>query len=202
VAEARERNSRVITFFFDFSSTYTYIAMSEIEALAVRQGCETRWRPFLLGAAMKAHGSGIVPKLGTARGDYMAMDAGRVAAMHGLPFKMPRRFPFNSTLPARAFYWIDRDDTVAAKAFAAAVSRAAFGAGNEAAETTAHNMVTNTKLNLLGQAAGAVAGYGVNEGWFDNVHNTTRVPKRYRNNWSGGLNNMPVQLNPGYQMTG
>jgi len=79
---------------------------------------------------------------------------------------------------------------------------AAFGAGNEAAETTAHNMVTNTKLNLLGQAAGAVAGYGVNEGWFDNVHNTTRVPKRYRNNWSGGLNNMPVQLNPGYQMTG
>lgn len=119
-----------ITFYFDFSSTYAYVAQSRIAALAARHGMGVLWRPFLLGAVMKAHGTeapgGAGPKT-----DYMIMDVERIANLAGLRFTLPPRFPFSSVQPARAFYWIDRDDPQAAKAFAMAVFRATFGEGRD-----------------------------------------------------------------------
>ncbi len=46
-----------IEFFFDFMSPYTYLASTQIEALAARNGAQVRWRPVHLPGLFKATGN-------------------------------------------------------------------------------------------------------------------------------------------------
>ncbi len=143
-----------ITFHFDFSSTFAYIAQSKIEALAKHNQATVTWRPFLLGAAFKNQEGGAIPKPGTPRTDYMIRDAARVAEAEGLPFVLPRKFPFSSLQATRAFYWIDADDAQAAKAFAMAALRAAFGEGRDV--STAKGVLSvGSELGYADAALGA-----------------------------------------------
>jgi 2-hydroxychromene-2-carboxylate isomerase len=43
-------------FFYEFASTYSYIAAMRIAPLAQAAGVTVRWRPFLLGPIFKQQG--------------------------------------------------------------------------------------------------------------------------------------------------
>ena len=45
-----------LDFWFDFASTYSYLAAGRIGPLAAEAGVEVRFRPFLLGPIFKAQG--------------------------------------------------------------------------------------------------------------------------------------------------
>lgn len=92
----------VIEFWFDFASTYSYLAAARIEALATAAGVDVVWRPFLLGPIFKAQGWPDSPfNLQAAKGRYMWRDLERLCADAGLAFCRPSVFPRHSVLAAR-----------------------------------------------------------------------------------------------------
>ena len=114
-----------IDFYFDFSSPYAYFASSRIEALAARHGRAARWRPMLLGAALKIMGTPPMPMI-PLKGDYARRDIERSARFYGIEFRMPSVFPIATHAPLRAFYWLDGRDPAAAKMLANALLHAYF----------------------------------------------------------------------------
>ena len=91
-----------IDFFYEFASTYSYIAAMRIAPLAQAAGVAVRWRPFLLGPIFKAQGWDTSPfNLYPAKGRYMVRDCEREAAANGLTFRLPEPFPQNTLLAAR-----------------------------------------------------------------------------------------------------
>jgi 2-hydroxychromene-2-carboxylate isomerase len=92
-----------IDLWYDFSSTYSYLAVMRAEALAQNHAVSLRWRPFLLGPIFKAHGMETSPfNIYPAKGRYSWRDLERHAARQGLPkFLLPVPFPANSLLAAR-----------------------------------------------------------------------------------------------------
>ena len=92
----------VLDFWFDFASTYSYLAAARIRPLAAEAKVQVRFRPFLLGPIFKAQGWDTSPfNLYEAKGRYMWRDMERLAAELSLPFRRPDPFPQNSLLPAR-----------------------------------------------------------------------------------------------------
>lgn len=91
-----------IDFWFDFASTYSYLAAMRIDALAGAAGVGIRWRPFLLGPIFAAQGWSSSPfTLYPAKGKNMWRDMERQCARLSLPFKRPSPFPQNSLAAAR-----------------------------------------------------------------------------------------------------
>lgn len=94
---------REIEFWFEFASTYSYVAALRIEAEAAQVGARVLWRPFLLGPIF-AQQLGIADSpfnVHPVRGRYMWRDMERLCAKYKLPFRKPSVFPRNSTLAAR-----------------------------------------------------------------------------------------------------
>jgi len=92
----------VLDFWFDFASTYSYLAAVRIGPLAATADVRVRYRPFLLGPIFKAQGWDTSPfNLYPAKGRYMWRDMERLAADLALPLKRPDPFPQNSLLAAR-----------------------------------------------------------------------------------------------------
>ena len=89
-------------FFYEFASTYSYIAAMRIAPIAEAAGLTVRWRPFLLGPIFKAQGWDTSPfNLYPSKGRYMVRDCEREAAANGLTFRLPKPFPQNTLLAAR-----------------------------------------------------------------------------------------------------
>ena len=92
-----------VEFWFEFASTYSYVAAMRIEAAATRVGARVLWRPFLLGPIFTEQ-QGIKDSpfnVNPVRGRYMWRDLERLCAKHGLPWRKPSVFPRNSILAAR-----------------------------------------------------------------------------------------------------
>jgi 2-hydroxychromene-2-carboxylate isomerase len=83
---------RRLLFFYDFGSPYTYLASTQIDAIAARNGLELTWEPALLGGIMKSVGN-QPPATLAARARYMGADLARWAAHYGVPFRFNPRFP-------------------------------------------------------------------------------------------------------------
>jgi 2-hydroxychromene-2-carboxylate isomerase len=91
-----------VDFFYEFASTYSYIAAMRIAPLAQAAGVMVRWRPFLLGPIFKANGWDTSPfNLYPAKGRYMVRDCERQCAELGVSFRFPEPFPQNSLLASR-----------------------------------------------------------------------------------------------------
>ena len=91
---------QTIEFFWDAASSYTYLASTQIEALAQR--CEARlvWKPFLLGKVFEATGN--KPPVGVpAKGKHLFVDMRRWSKLYGIPFQFPKVFPVNSVAALR-----------------------------------------------------------------------------------------------------
>lgn len=84
-----------VEFFYDYASTYSYLAHREIEALAERRGAELVFRPMVLGFVFKATGNSM-PAAVPAKAAYMVQDVRRWVRRYDLPFHMPNVFPVNT----------------------------------------------------------------------------------------------------------
>jgi 2-hydroxychromene-2-carboxylate isomerase len=84
----------VISFWFDFASTYSWLSAMRIASLAEDAGVTVAWTPFLLGPIFKAQGWETSPfNLYPAKGCYMWRDLERLAEAEGLVLKRPQSFP-------------------------------------------------------------------------------------------------------------
>jgi 2-hydroxychromene-2-carboxylate isomerase len=91
-----------LDFWFEYGSTYTYLTVARMHAMASRHGIEVRWRPFLLAPIMVEQGLAQGPFLPFPQKlRYMWRDLERRAATHGLPYRQPSHYPPNTLLTAR-----------------------------------------------------------------------------------------------------
>ena len=91
-----------VDFWFEFASTYSYLAVSRIEQEALAAGVVVTWRPFLLGPIFKEQGWNDSPfNVYPVKGRYMWRDMERLCDGYGIPFKRPTQFPRNGLLAAR-----------------------------------------------------------------------------------------------------
>jgi len=91
-----------VEFWFEFASTYSYVAAARIESEARRCGIGVDWHPFLLGSIFSAQGCSDSPfNLYPAKGRYMWRDMERLCDKFSLPFRRPSQFPRNGLLAAR-----------------------------------------------------------------------------------------------------
>jgi 2-hydroxychromene-2-carboxylate isomerase len=93
-----------IEFWYEFASTYSYLAASRVQVEAARHGVSVRWRPFLLGPLFKAQANWNTSpfELYEEKGRNMWRDFDREAAGLRLPpITRPNPFPAHSLLAAR-----------------------------------------------------------------------------------------------------
>lgn len=100
-----------LSFFFDFSSPFAYLASTQVEAVAARAGAKLRFRPFLLGALFKALGGPDVPlfAMPPSKQRHARDDMFRWADFHGVPLKFPSRFPINTVKALRMILQLPED---------------------------------------------------------------------------------------------
>ena len=92
-----------ITFWFEFASTYSYLAAMRIELLAQAAGVVVEWKPFLLGPIFAGQGLTDSPfNVFPIKGAYTWRDLERECIKYGFPvLQKPAVFPGNGLLPAR-----------------------------------------------------------------------------------------------------
>jgi 2-hydroxychromene-2-carboxylate isomerase len=77
---------RIVEFFFDYGSPFSYLADTRLADLAKRTDAVLTYRPMLLGAVLKATGNSS-PMAVPAKGAYMAVELERWAQRYGVSFK-------------------------------------------------------------------------------------------------------------------
>jgi len=81
-----------IDFWFSTGSTYTYLTVARLPALAATEGVRFNWRPFSVRAIMREQNN--IPFAGKpVKTAYMWRDIERRAAMYGLKAKVPVPYP-------------------------------------------------------------------------------------------------------------
>jgi len=125
---------RTLEVWFDFASTYSYVAIDRLINGDSFAGTPVTWRPFLLGPVFQALGWNDSPfNLQKAKGAYMWRDLARECARFGIPFRRPSQFPRNGLLAARTTLAGAGAGWVAP--FIAAVFRANFSADRDIADS-------------------------------------------------------------------
>ncbi len=120
---------RALEFFFDYGSPYSYLASTQVEALAQRTGAQLRWRPFLLGGVFKATG-GEPPVSNMYKARYLYKDLQDWARVYGLPqVVLPDGFPVNSLSADRLGFVAEEVGLL--PAWSHVVFRAAFVEGRD-----------------------------------------------------------------------
>jgi 2-hydroxychromene-2-carboxylate isomerase len=140
-----------LAFWFEFASTYTYVAAMRIEQSCADAGVPLRWKPFLLGPIFALQGwNDSHFNLNPRRGAYMWRDMERLTAKLHLPWRKPSVFPRNTIVPARVAC------AVADEAWCGEYVRRIFVANfGEDREVGERNVVASI-LTELGQDADAV----------------------------------------------
>jgi 2-hydroxychromene-2-carboxylate isomerase len=119
-----------LTFWFEFASTYSYLAAWRVEPEAHARGIDVRWNAFLLGPIFGAQGWNDSPfNIYPVKGRYMWRDMERLCDELGLPMKRPSVFPRNGLTAARVVVAAQGDAWV--PDFVRAVYRANFGEDRE-----------------------------------------------------------------------
>lgn len=94
-----------VSFYFDFSSPYSYIASSWIDALAIRHGRGVQRHAILLGATFQV-AELKSPVSYPLKREYSLSDFERSARFEGLAYKPPSSFPLPTQNAARVFWWL------------------------------------------------------------------------------------------------
>jgi len=97
-----------ITFFFDFSSPYAYLASTQIEAIAAQHLRDIEWVPMLLGPVFQATGSKPLVDQ-PLKGDYARIDIPRSARYLSVPYVHPDPFPLATYQAARVLIGLQRE---------------------------------------------------------------------------------------------
>lgn len=111
---------------FDYSSPFAYLGMSQIERVARDAGATVRLRPFLLGGLFREIGTPDIPLMAfsEAKRRYYTKELSRWAEHWQVPFRFTTRFPMRTILPLRATHALLRMDETQAPRFMQAVFRA------------------------------------------------------------------------------
>ena len=122
-----------IEIFWDVASPYTYLAITQLPAIAERTGAELVFRPFLLGGVFKATGNNM-PGAVPAKGAHMMNDLTRWAEQYGVTIKKPGEvpFPINSVTPMRVAIVAGRKGL--GREAAQALTRAYWGEGRDVSQ--------------------------------------------------------------------
>jgi 2-hydroxychromene-2-carboxylate isomerase len=124
--------SEPLRFYFDFTSTFSYIAVHKIDDLAARYGRSVTWSATSLGHVFQTQGVTPPPSI-PAKYKYLAIDFVRSCAFAGLPSKLPNPFPPDIKLARYAFWRFKLRDERLAHTYAKAVMSAIFGHGKSVA---------------------------------------------------------------------
>ena len=147
-------NATPISFYFDFSSPYSYIASEWIEALAARHARTVDWHAMLLGATFQVTEIRS-PMSYPLKREYSMRDFERSARFAGVPLKMPEKFPIATQNAARVFWWLhDTEGTDRAVAWARHGLRALFARGVDLSDNAALRALC-TEFGLDADAAEA-----------------------------------------------
>ena len=85
-----------LEFFFDCSSPWTYLAFSQVEAVAERAGAEINWRPILVGGIFNSVNQSVYEQRANpvpAKAKHHIKDLQDWAAHYGLTINWPTVFP-------------------------------------------------------------------------------------------------------------
>lgn len=127
--------ARPLEFWFEFASTYSYLAAERIGDLAAQTGVRVLWRPFLLGPIFNSQGWNNSPfNIYPVKGAYMWRDMERLTSEYGLKLRRPSVFPRNGLLAARIA--LAHDDQPWINDFVRAVYRANFADDREISDPT------------------------------------------------------------------
>jgi len=120
-----------LEFCFDFISPYTYLAATQVEALAKRTGAKLVYRPVLLGGIFKETGNQPplnIPK----KAGYLPKDVQDWATHYGVTVTFPAAFPFNTVRAMRGALVAEREGKLAE--YAQAGFKAAWGEGKDVSD--------------------------------------------------------------------
>lgn len=104
-----------LEFFFDFGSPTTYLAHTQMPALAGRTGAEIAYRPMLLGGVFKATGNQS-PAAIAAKSKWMAGDLKAFAGRYGVPYARNPWFPVNTMMLMRGAIAMQKENRFGAYA--------------------------------------------------------------------------------------
>jgi len=91
---------KTFEFWFDFGSTATYLAWTQLPALEAATGAKAIWKPMLLGAVFQAAGNQSPANI-PAKGKYIFADFARFARRYGVTLNRNPYFPINTLLLMR-----------------------------------------------------------------------------------------------------
>lgn len=86
---------RTLEFYFDYGSPYSYLADTQVEAIAKRAGASLVRKPMLLGGVFKATGNAS-PMTVAQKSKWAAFDMPMWAKHYGVPFNPNPFFPVNT----------------------------------------------------------------------------------------------------------
>lgn len=112
-----------ITFWFDFTSPYSYLAAYRLQHEAPFDAADIDWQPVFLGGLFKEVGN-VPPATVPGKGAYMLADLNRLARHYAIPFRFPSNFPINSLLALRGAMALKRADAPQLAAYCDALFRA------------------------------------------------------------------------------
>lgn len=104
-----------LEFFFDFGSPTTYLAHTQMPALAKRTGAEIAYRPMLLGGVFKATGNQS-PAFIAAKSKWMDGDLKAFAKRYGVPYTRNPWFPVNTMMLMRGAIAMQKENRLASYA--------------------------------------------------------------------------------------
>ena len=87
--------ARTLEFYFDYGSPYSYLADTQVEAIAKRAGASLVRKPMLLGGVFKATGNAS-PMTVELKSKWSAFDMPMWARHYGVPFNRNPFFPVNT----------------------------------------------------------------------------------------------------------
>ncbi|HCS29687.1 MAG TPA: disulfide bond formation protein DsbA [Spongiibacteraceae bacterium] len=87
--------TKAVECFFDVGSPASYLAWTQLPALAERQQAQLIWKPMLLGGVFKATGNQS-PVMIPAKGTYMLKDLTRYARHYDVEMQFNPFFPINT----------------------------------------------------------------------------------------------------------
>lgn len=100
-----------VEFFFDVSSPFAFLAATQVDAIAKRNGAKVIWKPMFLGGIFKLLGGPTVPlqTFNAPKQRFIAKDLVRWADHWGIPFKWPSQFPMMTVKAMRILLSLGQD---------------------------------------------------------------------------------------------
>ena len=87
--------ARTLEFYYDYGSPYSYLADTQVEAIAKHAGAALQRKPMLLGGVFKATGNAS-PMTVPLKSKWSAFDMPMWARHYGVPFNPNPHFPVNT----------------------------------------------------------------------------------------------------------